>query len=284
MTTGQPSREIGKPPDCHAAGVDVGSTQTKAIVVNRGGEIIGRSLIPTGANVIMAAERSFLLALEQAAIDRTNIGCIISTGYGRYKVEFGNNQITEIMCHARGAIAIFPGTQTVLDMGGQDTKAIRIQPGVGVVDFCMNDKCAAGTGRFLQYAAAALGIKLSELGPMALRGTDPVDISTTCAVFAESEILSWMARGKKIEDILLGAHYAIASRSIGLLRRVGIVEELTFTGGVTRNEAMVKVLSELLKTKLNINEDSHYMGALGAALFALDRALYVKNKAASGSS
>jgi predicted CoA-substrate-specific enzyme activase len=220
---------------------------------------------------VRAAEKAFSLALVDAGLEEYEVGFVIGTGYGRYKVEFGDAQITEIVCHARGAAAMFPGTQTVLDMGGQDTKAIRIQPGGDVIDFCMNDKCAAGTGRFLQSAAAALGLELGDLGPTALNGQRPVSISTTCTVFAESEVLSWLARGKRIEDILLGVHKSIGSRSFGLLRRVGIVNEVTFTGGVTRNEAMVEVMNEMLDTQLNVSEESHYIGALGAGLFALER-------------
>ena len=254
----------------YAAGVDVGSTQTKSVVVDEGGEIVGRSLMDTGANVVRAAEKAFALALKDSGLEEYEIGFVIGTGYGRYKVEFGDAQVTEIVCHARGAARMFPGTQTVLDMGGQDTKAIRIRPGGDVIDFCMNDKCAAGTGRFLQSAAAALELDLEDLGPTALAGTRPVTISTTCTVFAESEVLSWLARGKKIEDILLGVHRSIGSRSFGLMRRVGIEEEITFTGGVTRNPAMVEVLDEMLGTKMNVSEESHYMGALGAALLALE--------------
>ncbi|MFQ5890086.1 MAG: acyl-CoA dehydratase activase [Gemmatimonadota bacterium] len=264
------------------AGVDVGSTQTKAVLVDLSGTIIGRSLIDTGANVVRAAENAFRLALERAAIDEAEVGFVIGTGYGRYKVEFGDAQVTEIVCHARGASRMFPGTQTVLDMGGQDTKAIRVQPGGDVVDFCMNDKCAAGTGRFLESAAAALELEISELGPTALRGKRPVAISTTCTVFAESEVLSWLARGRKIEDILLGVHRSIAARSFGLLRRVGIREEVTFTGGVTRNEAMVEVLNEMLGAEINVSADSHYMGALGAALLALERVSGAGTPSASG--
>lgn len=256
----------------YAGGVDVGSTQTKAVVVDGRRRIVGRSLIDTGAHVIDAAERAFELALERAGIARQEVAFVIGTGYGRYKVEFGDTQVTEIVCHARGAAEMFPATRTVIDMGGQDTKAIRIREGGDVVDFCMNDKCAAGTGRFLQSAAAALELDLDELGPTTLRGRRPVTISTTCTVFAESEVLSWLARGRKIEDILLGVHRSIAKRSFGLLKRVGVEEEVTFTGGVTRNEAMVEVLSELMEVELNVSEESHYMGALGAALFALERA------------
>ncbi|MFQ5679474.1 MAG: acyl-CoA dehydratase activase [Gemmatimonadota bacterium] len=257
----------------YAAGVDVGSTQTKAVLVDEEHTIVGRSLIDTGANVVTAAEEAFQLALREARVSEDEVGFVIGTGYGRYKVEFGDAQVTEIACHARGAARMFPETHTVLDMGGQDTKAIRVEPGSGeVLDFCMNDKCAAGTGRFLQSAAAALELGLGELGPTALRGRTPVEISTTCTVFAESEVLSWLARGKSIEDILLGVHRSIGSRSFGLLRRVGIENEITFTGGVSRNEAMVSVMSELLGLRMNVSEESHYMGALGAALFALERA------------
>jgi predicted CoA-substrate-specific enzyme activase len=255
----------------YAAGVDVGSTQTKAIIVDEDGAIVGRSLLPTGANVVAAAEHAFATALADRGLSEDEVGFVIGTGYGRYRVEFGDTQITEIVCHARGAAAMFPDTETVLDMGGQDTKAIRIKKGGDVLDFCMNDKCAAGTGRFLQSAAAALEMELADLGPTALKGQRPVKISTTCTVFAESEVLSWLARGKRIEDILLGVHESIASRSFALLRRVGIQGEITFTGGVTRNEAMVAVMNQILEAEMNVSEESHYMGALGAALFALER-------------
>ncbi len=255
----------------YAAGVDVGSTQTKGVIVDDTGAIVGRALLPTGANVVQAAEKAFRACLDESGVHEEDVAFVVGTGYGRYRVEFGDAQITEIVCHARGAASMFPSTRTVLDMGGQDTKAIRIHPGGDVMDFCMNDKCAAGTGRFLQSAAAALEIPLDELGPVALRGQRPVKISTTCTVFAESEVLSWLARGKKMEDILLGVHRSIATRSIALLRRVGIEDEITFTGGVTRNRAMVEVLQEMLGRPLNVSPDSHYMGALGAALLALER-------------
>lgn len=256
----------------YAGGVDVGSTQTKAVVIDAARRIVGRSLIPTGANVVTAAETAFQAALEQGGVPREAVAFVVGTGYGRYKVTFGDAQVTEICCHARGAAEMFPDTRTVLDMGGQDTKAIRVGAGGDVLDFCMNDKCAAGTGRFLQSAAAALEIPMDELGTRALAGTRPVEITTTCTVFAESEVLSWLAKGKRLEDILLGVHRSIATRSMALLRRVGIEETVTFTGGVTRNEAMVAVLNEALGLELKVSEESHYMGALGAALFALERA------------
>ena len=253
-----------------AAGVDVGSTQTKAIVIDESGKIVGRALTDTGANVIAAAQEAFGVALKDGKVREEEVDYVIGTGYGRYKVTFGNTQVTEISCHGRGAVKMFPGTRTVVDMGGQDTKAIRVAPSGEIVDFCMNDKCAAGTGRFLGAAANALELGLDQLGPTALKGERPVKISTTCTVFAESEVLSWLGKGKKIEDILLGVHQSIATRSIGLLRRVGIDAEVTFTGGVARNGAMIAALNQRLGLTVNVSEESHYMGALGAALFALD--------------
>ncbi len=265
----------------YAAGVDVGSTQTKAVVVDEEGRVVGRTIIDTGSNVVTAAEKAFHAALADGKIPDEEVEYVVGTGYGRYKVTFGNTQITEISCHARGAVHMFPGTRTVLDMGGQDTKAIRVRPNGEVLDFCMNDKCAAGTGRFLQAAAFALDIPLEELGPTALRAEKAVAISTTCTVFAESEVLSWLGKGKKIQDILLGVHRSIGTRSMGLLRRVGIEEQVTFTGGVTRNQGMVQVLNEMLGFPMNVGEESHFMGALGAALFAMDRVLGSRNPIAS---
>jgi predicted CoA-substrate-specific enzyme activase len=256
-----------------AAGVDVGSTQTKAVIVDEGRRIVSRALGPTGANVVRAAEAAFHGALASGDLREEEVEYVVGTGYGRYKVTFGNSQVTEISCHGRGAVHMFPATRTVIDMGGQDTKAIRVGATGEILDFCMNDKCAAGTGRFLGAASSALEIPLDELGPAALRGTHPVKISTTCTVFAESEVLSWLGKGKKIEDILLGVHQSIAARSVGLLRRVGVDPEVTFTGGVARNAAMIAAINERLQLAVNVSEESHYMGALGAALFALDRIL-----------
>lgn len=252
------------------AGVDVGSTQTKAVVIDEQRRIVGRALTSTGANVVHAAERAFAAALADGGLSEQDVVYVVGTGYGRYRITFGNMQVTEISCHARGAVHMFPETRTVVDMGGQDTKAIRVAPDGSIVDFCMNDKCAAGTGRFLGAAATALDIALTELGDTALRSNKPVRISTTCTVFAESEVLSWLGKGKRIEDILWGVHTSIAARTVGLVRRVGTEPQITFSGGVSRNVAMVKALEERFETRLNVSEESHYMGALGAALFAHD--------------
>ena len=254
------------------AGVDVGSTQTKAVVMDDEGRVLGRGLTDTGARLSEAGDAAFRLALADAGRAEREIAHVVGTGYGRYTVEFGDTQVTEISCHARGAQRLFDGTRTVLDIGGQDTKAIKVGPQGQVVDFCMNDKCSAGTGRFLGAASDALEIPLGELGPLALTARNPVTMTTTCTVFAESEILGWLARGRRTEDVVMGVHTAIAARAVTLLRRVGIESEVTFTGGVSRNQAMARLIGELIGLPPNVSEESQYCGALGAAMYALDRA------------
>ncbi len=256
----------------YAAGVDVGSTQTKAIILNERLKIVGRSLIDTGAYITRAGEMSFAEALLKAGLRREDVTYVVGTGYGRYKVTFGDAQITEISCHARGASHLFPGTHTVIDMGGQDAKGIKVGEGGEVKDFVMNDKCAAGTGRFLANAAEALGLPLDEIGKLSLQAKNPVRLTTVCTVFVESDIMSYLAQGKKVEDILGGVHSAIAARTISLVRRVGIGEEVTFTGGVSLNVGMVRALEGKLGMKLNVSPESHFMGAIGASLLALERA------------
>jgi predicted CoA-substrate-specific enzyme activase len=257
----------------YAAGIDVGSTQTKGILLNEKFEIVARALTDTGAYVTKAAERCFLEALRASGVKREEVAYVVGTGYGRYKVTFGDAQITEISCHARGASYLFPKTRTVIDMGGQDAKGIRVGEGGEVKDFVMNDKCAAGTGRFLASAAEALGTSLDDIGEISLKAKNPVRLTTVCTVFVESDIMSYLAQNKKIEDILGGVHSAIAARTISLVRRVGIEPEVTFTGGVSKNIGMVRALEEKLGMKLNVSPDSHFVGALGASIFALERAL-----------
>jgi predicted CoA-substrate-specific enzyme activase len=256
-----------------AAGVDVGSTQTKAVLLadNAHLEIVARKLVDTGANVQKAAERAFDLCCQEAGIKPADVGFVVGTGYGRYKITFGNAQMTEISCHARGAHFLCPGTRTVIDMGGQDSKAISVGPSGEVLDFVMNDKCAAGTGRFLANAAEVIGIPLEAVGPMALDATRPVKMATVCTVFVEADILSYLANGKKAEDILGGVHQAIAKRTVSLARRVNIEPEITMTGGVARNIGMVAALEEVLGMEMNVSPDAHFVGAVGAALFALEK-------------
>jgi (R)-2-hydroxyacyl-CoA dehydratese activating ATPase len=257
----------------YGAGVDVGSTQGKAVIMSNegGGTIIGRALVDTGANVTKAAENGFHEACKMAGISPSDVGYVVGTGYGRYKITFGNTQMTEISCHAKGAHYLYPNTHTVIDMGGQDAKAISVGANGEVLDFVMNDKCAAGTGRFLSNAADVMGVTLDEIGPISEKGKNPVKITTVCTVFVESDILSYLSLGKKPEDILKGVHLAIAKRTISLARRVAIEPAITMTGGVSRNIGMVKALEAVLDTKLQVSPDAHYTGAIGAALFALEK-------------
>jgi predicted CoA-substrate-specific enzyme activase len=256
-----------------AAGVDVGSTQTKAVVMteNGGRSILARALVDTGANVRKAAENAFVVACHNAGIAPADVGFVVGTGYGRYNISFGNAQLTEISCHARGAHFVCPTTRTVIDMGGQDAKAISVGSDGQVLDFVMNDKCAAGTGRFLANAADVMGIGLDEVGPLSLRATRAVKIATVCTVFVESDILSYLAQGKKAEDILGGVHLAIAKRTLSLARRVPLEPDITMTGGVARNVGMVHALEEVLGTKLQVSPDAQFIGAIGAGVFALEK-------------
>ena len=255
----------------YSAGVDVGSTQTKATIVDEEGRIVARALTDTGAYLVRAAERAYEHALTEAGIARDDVGYVVGTGYGRFNVAFGDTQVTEISCHAKGAWALFPNTRTVIDIGGQDTKAISVSDRGEVLDFAMNDKCAAGSGRFLTNSAEAVGMDVSEIGDRSLLAKQPVRLSTVCTVFVESDILSYLAQGKKVEDILAGVHAAISARTVALVRRVGASDEITFTGGVSRNGGMVRGLEEKLGTRINVSPDSHFTGAIGAAIHALER-------------
>ena len=253
-----------------AAGIDIGSTTAKCVIL-RDGELLGKSLNPVGVNIVRDAEEALRLALVDSRLDRSEVAFVTGTGYGRYKIAFGQLTVTEISCHARGAHFLFPRTRLVIDIGGQDTKAIRVNERGEVADFAMNDKCAAGTGRFLDVCAGALGYDVAEIGPLSLEARHPVKVTSTCTVFAESEVTSHVSRGKDPKDILAGLHASIANRSLSLLQRVGIEPEVTFTGGVSRNEGMVRALSGRLRMPINVSPLSQYMGAIGAALAGADR-------------
>ena len=247
-----------------SAGVDVGSTQTKAIVIDGDLRIAGRALIDTGANVVVAAERAFQAALLDAGLEDRAVGCVAGTGYGRYRVTFGDLQVTEISCHGRGAVHMFPLTRTVVDMGGQDTKAIKVNARGEIVDFCMNDKCAAGTGRFLEVILARLQIPLSAVAEHAARAARPVAISSTCTVFAETEVISLVAEGEPVEGIVAGLHASLASR-VAALARAPRGTPVWMSGGVALNPAMIAALSQAIGP-VRVVPEPQLVGALGAAL------------------
>lgn len=248
------------------AGVDIGSLGTKSVVLVDG-EIAGYSIIPTGINTEENGTTALNNALENAGLKREDLKYVVATGYGRISAPYADKTVTEITCHAKGAHYIHPKTKTIIDMGGQDCKAIRLDDEGNVTDFAMNDKCAAGTGRFLEVMANVFKVKLDELGPLALKATEVLPVSSTCTVFAESETVSLLARGEKPENIIIGIHHAIANRVSGMFSRVGIEGDVFFSGGVAKNVGMKKALEDALNVKIvDPEKDPQLVGALGAAV------------------
>jgi predicted CoA-substrate-specific enzyme activase len=258
-------------------GLDLGSRGSKGVLLN--GDEVVTVLIPTGLYMQETADELLTTLLQTSGLQRSDIGFIVGTGYGRISLKYDDipyQVVTEISCHAMGAHALIPKARTIIDIGGQDSKAIKVDTATGkVVEFVMNDKCAAGTGRFLEKAAAILGIDLRDLGSVALKSKKPAQISSQCAVFAESEVISLRARGVRdnndeiSSDIAAGVHYSTARRVHNLLGRIGIEPEIVFTGGVSNNIGMWKVLEEQIGAKFTPAKlDLIYAGALGAAIHA----------------
>jgi len=254
------------------AGVDVGSVTTEALILNDRKEILAYWIQYTGADVQKASSIALQKTLEKAECSQLDITCCISTGYGRKKVAVADSDVTEISCHAAGAVFLFPQTRTIIDIGGQDSKIIQIDRTGRVLNFLMNDKCAAGTGRFLEVMAKALEVELEEMGLLSLKNHTVLPISNVCTVFAESEVISLLAVGHPREDILAGIHSAIARKILALAGRQGIQEEVTMTGGVAKNKGVVEALRGVLKMGINVPPEPQIIGALGAALKALEQA------------
>ncbi len=254
------------------AGVDIGSATTKTVILNGDGNTLAHTILPTGNNSRTAAELSLEQALKAAGLEREALDFIAATGYGREIAAFAGARITEITCHARGIHLLNPDVQSILDIGGQDSKAIRIESSGRVLDFAMNDKCAAGTGRFLEVMARTLEIPLDEMGPFSLRADDPVQVSSMCTVFAESEVVSLIATGREVEDIVAGIHQAITDRTAGLLERVRWTGTLAFTGGVAKNVGVARAIEARLGTPVWIPPEPQITGALGAAVIAKEKA------------
>ena len=262
------------------AGIDVGSVAAKGVIFDsEQNRVLGRSLMPTGWNARETGELALEAACTGAGADRQELSGIVGTGYGRVSLPFADKTVTEITCHARGAAHLFPATGIVLDIGGQDSKVISLDDSAAanggkhgmVRDFIMNDKCAAGTGRFLQVLSGILDMSLDELGRAAARGT-PVPISSMCAVFAETEIVGLLARGTAPENVAAGVFLSIIRRMCGLARRIPMHGECTFSGGLAVSPAFCDMLSRELGVPVNVPEDPQTMGALGAALIAADLA------------
>jgi predicted CoA-substrate-specific enzyme activase len=255
-----------------AAGIDVGATYTKAVVIDASRHVLAMTMVRTGFDLAGASEKA-LAELGRQGVERRELDYVASTGYGRYVVPARDLQITELTCHARGASFLHPATRTVLDVGGQTVKAIKVDERGKVRAFRLNDKCAAGTGAFLEKTARYMGFDPEQIGELALRSQNPVTISSVCAVFAESEVINHLTSGTPPEDIMYGAVRSLAGRAVQLMKRVGMEPEYTFAGGMSRNGAFVKALELELKAPVNVLPDpiGQYNGALRAALLALDR-------------
>lgn len=249
------------------AGIDIGSITAKAAFLDEN-HILGTRVIFTGYNAKKAGRTVLddtLAALDMPASD---IHAIVSTGYGRNTVDFADKAITEITCHGAGAHYIDPEVRTIIDVGGQDSKVIRINEAGKVVDFAMNDKCAAGTGRFLEVMARAMEMDLDVFGDIFLKSQNPSKISSICTVFAESEVISLIAKGETRENIIAGIHESVAARVSALAKRVGVVEPVMMTGGVAKNVGAVRALEKKLDTVIRVSEYAQLNGAIGAAILA----------------
>ncbi|MGO0123293.1 acyl-CoA dehydratase activase [Desulfothermobacter acidiphilus] len=250
------------------AGIDIGSLSAEAVILDAG-EIRGYSILATGASSRQAAEKALAEALAAGQVEREALEYVVATGYGRVNVPFAHRQVTEITCHARGAVHLIPSTRLVIDIGGQDSKVIKVGPGGVVEDFVMNDKCAAGTGRFLEVMARALETDLEGFSELAARARRAAAISSMCTVFAESEVVSLIGQGTPREEIALGLCQAIAERVAAMVHRLGPLQPtVTMTGGVAKNRSVVEALANKLGMEVVVPPEPQIVGALGAALIA----------------
>ncbi len=262
-------RKMGKG---YFAGIDSGSTSTDVVILDKDRQIVTGIVLPTGAGAAIGAERALQEALKEAGLEREDIDALVTTGYGRTAIQDGDKSITEITCHARGAHYLDPQVRTVVDIGGQDSKVIRIDENGAVENFVMNDKCAAGTGRFLEMMARTMEMDLDRMSQAGLTYEEDITISSMCTVFAESEVVSLIAQNKATDDIVHGLNKAVATKTAALVKRVGGKEKYMMTGGVSKNRGLVRTLEEKLETTLVISDKAQLCGALGAALFAADMA------------
>lgn len=255
------------------AGIDVGSTYTKAVLLDDTGRIAGHAILKTGFKLAEVARRTYETALENAGAGETDVRYVIGTGYGRFQVGFADVHVTDLTAAARGACFLFPNTRTILDVGGQTMKASRVDERAKVRSFRLNDKCAAGTGAFLEKTARYMGYTTEEIGPLAALSKSPVFISGVCAVFAESEVINNLSQGSSPSDIMLGAMHSLVDRSIQLMRRVQLEPEYTLVGGILRFESMGKLLREKLGKGVNIppSDIVESVSALGAAVLGRQR-------------
>ena len=247
-------------------GIDIGASTAKMVLLDD--IIVGKAVIPSGFDSVETAENVFEKGLQKAGAQKKDVVYTVATGYGRVMVPMADKTVTEITCHARGASYLDGAVRTVIDIGGQDSKGISLDGTGKVKDFVMNDRCAAGTGRFLEVMARALEVDLEELGGLSAKSQEKVPISSTCTVFAESEVISYKNQGKKKEDIIAGIHEAIASRISAMVNQISVEKKIMVTGGVAFNQGVVRALEAKMGKDIAIAEDPQIVGALGAALLA----------------
>jgi len=259
----------------YTIGIDIGSTACKAVALLDGKDIVGTSLIQTGTGT-SGPGRVYEDVFKAAGLTPGDVSRTVVTGYGRLTFEKADSQVSELSCHAKGVHFLMPKARTIIDIGGQDAKALKLSPAGTLTGFVMNDKCAAGTGRFLDVMARVLEVDVGDLAALSERATEQISISNVCTVFAESEVISRLAAGKSREDIAAGIHQSVANRVAGLARRVGIEPEVVITGGVAQNLGVVRAMSEILEMTITPAPMPQLTGALGAALFAYDEALKMK--------
>ena len=251
-------------------GIDLGSNTVKTVLLRDGSQVIARSLRKGGHDMETVMNECLEEVYSAASGEKPDK--IVATGYGRVSCKIADKEISEISCHGRGAYFSMQGARTVIDIGGRDSKAISLSDNGKVIDFVMNDKCAAGTGRFLEVMAQALQVQLVDFGDVSLKADRSVDISNTCTVFAESEVISLMARRESKENIIAGLHKAIAARVIAMAKRLRIEDEVAFTGGVALNSGVKRALESASGKSIKTPDHPQHIGALGAALFAFDMA------------
>ena len=254
----------------YSLGVDIGSTASKGIILDELGKVVSSSIIFSGTGT-SGPSRMLNQLFSNVGLTRDEMDAVVVTGYGRNSFEGADKQISELSCHSRGVHHLLPNARTIIDIGGQDVKTLKLDQAGRLANFVMNDKCAAGTGRFLEMMARTLEMDISEMGPESLKWKEDIDISSMCSVFAESEVISLIALNKEKADIAHGLHKAIANKSYSLLKRVGLNETFMMTGGVAKNPGVVKAVEEKLGSKLFICKEPEIVGALGAALFGLDK-------------
>ncbi len=246
------------------AGIDVGSTMTKAVILNKG--VVASVIGPTGPEQRRLANKVMEEALRQASLSFQAITYIVSTGYGRINVPFADSQFTEISCHAKGIVNLLPNAKTIIDIGGQDIKAIKINAAGKTTDFVMNDKCAAGSGRFIEVIADTLGVPLDKVGGLSLQSKNPAKISNLCTIWAQQEVAASLAQGVRVPDLLAGVHHSLADRIGRMVNRLTVEEAVIVTGGGAKNKGLLKALSEQLGHEVLVPQEPLITGALGAAL------------------